>query len=528
LGRPGGLIFYLSAAALVSCLLLGGGTIAGLLSDAALELLAIPVLLVALARLAEDRPSLTRLRWALLFCTGLILVPALQLVPLPPRLWTQLPGRSGEAAAFDLLQTSLPWMPISVSPAATRLSAISLVPPVAIFLAVIALGARERRRLSLLVLGVGSVSAFFGLAQVAQGPSSPLRFYEVTNETEAVGFFANRNHFAAFLYCLIVLTAAWITEAANTSSSGNRRFGNTRIMALVGGFTLLVILLAAEAMARSRAGLGLTIAALLGGMALALADRRTTSGITPIRLFMAAAALAAMFVVQFTLYRLLERFYDPLRDSRIVFAQVTAAAAKSLMPFGSGVGTFVPVYAAFEKPQDALLDTYVNRAHNDFLELWLEAGVAAMVLMALFFVWLIRRSLKVWRRNPDVPQLDLSLQRSGTIIIGLIVAHSALDYPLRTGAMMAVLALACALLTDAPPDFEPGAGSKRTASIARPAAQRWQAARDRLPELSEPPSAPHRGASPRWGDGMEWPDEWRSASNHTRPRPGSKTKGPRE
>jgi len=462
-----------------------------------------------------------------LFCTGLILVPALQLVPLPPRLWTQLPGRSGEAAAFDLLQASLPWMPISVSPVATRLSALSLVPPVAIFLAVVALGSRERRLLSLLVLGVGSVSAFFGLAQVAQGPSSSLRFYEVTNETEAVGFFANRNHFAAFLYCLIVLTAAWITEAANTSSSGNRRLGNTRIVALVGGFTLLVVLLAAEAMARSRAGLGLTIAALLGGMAVALADRRTTSGITPIRLLLAAAALAAMFVVQFSLYRLLERFYDPLRDSRIVFAQVTAAAAKSFMPFGSGVGTFVPVYAAFEQPQDALLDAYVNRAHNDFLELWLEAGVAAMVLMALFFVWLFRRSLKVWRRNPDVAQLDLSLQRSGTIVIGLIVAHSALDYPLRTGAMMAVLALACALLMDAPRDalaLDPA--SKRTPKSSR-AAQLWQAARDRPRELSEPPSAPHQGAGSRWGDGMEWPDEWRSASKDARPRPGPKPKGPR-
>jgi hypothetical protein len=31
---------------------------------------------------------------------------------------------------------------------------------------------------------------FVGLSQVAQGPNSTLRFYEITNLSEAVGFFA--------------------------------------------------------------------------------------------------------------------------------------------------------------------------------------------------------------------------------------------------------------------------------------------------------------------------------------------------
>ena len=45
------------------------------------------------------------------------------------------------------------------------------------------------------------------------------------------------------------------------------------------------------------------------------------------------------------------------------------------MPVGAGLGTFVPVYAMFEKPEQVSL-FYVNRAHNDVLELWLETGVA--------------------------------------------------------------------------------------------------------------------------------------------------------
>src|SRR5262249_33608661 len=156
------------------------------------------------------------------------------------------------------------WMPISVSPAATWLSVLSLLPALAIFLSTILLGHRDRRLLSLVVLAVGILSLFVGLTQVAQGPSSPLRFFENTNTTEAVGFFANRNHFAALLYTLTVFAAAWAVDAAMTigAQKNGKGYESAAIVAVIGGFTVLVALVAAQAMARSRAGLGLTIVAL--------------------------------------------------------------------------------------------------------------------------------------------------------------------------------------------------------------------------------------------------------------------------
>ena len=60
------------------------------------------------------------------------------------------------------------------------------------------------------MLAVGLISVLIGLIQVAQGERSPLRFFEFTNPTEAVGFFANRNHFAALIYCLMLFALAWI------------------------------------------------------------------------------------------------------------------------------------------------------------------------------------------------------------------------------------------------------------------------------------------------------------------------------
>jgi O-antigen ligase len=528
--------FLFFAVILVTCLLLGGGTKAGFLSDALAQLTAVALLLVALWRLA-DLPSLWRLRWPLAFCLAVVLVPLLQLVPLPPDVWTALPNREPIVAAFELLRQDLPWMPISVSPYATALSALSLLPVVAVFLAMLSLDPRGRRLLSLVVLAVGVLNVVVGLNQVAQGPTSPLRFFAYTNPTEAVGFFANRNHLAAFLYCATMLAAAWAVEAANAFEAGRRSRDGGGIVPMAATFTLLVALVAAQAMARSRAGLGLTIVALAGAFALAFFDRRDASGLTPARLIVGAVGLAIMFAAQFALYRILDRFSsDQLEDTRIVFARNTIEAAKAYMPFGSGMGTFVPVYAGFEKPEEAMIDTYVNRAHNDVIELWLEAGAAGLMLMAVFAAWLAIAAWQVWRREAaGTSAIDLLLARSATLIVALLAAHSFVDYPLRTTGMMVFLGFACGLLVPAPAAAAREAARDRSEARREPAEKRAavprpQPAPQPQPARSPAPaSAPASGAGELWGQGIEWPEEWRGS---TRPgaagRPGRPGEPPKK
>src|SRR5712672_3565569 len=76
----------------VSSLVLGGGTRSGFLSDAILQLLSIPPLLVSLWQLLRAQPGERRenssLKWGLAFCAALVAIPLLQLVPLPPAVWT--------------------------------------------------------------------------------------------------------------------------------------------------------------------------------------------------------------------------------------------------------------------------------------------------------------------------------------------------------------------------------------------------------------------------------------------------------
>jgi O-Antigen ligase len=272
---------------------------------------------------------------------------------------------------------------------------------------------------------------------------------------------------------------------------------------------------------------------LLAIFALTFTDRRNAAGAKvdnsrarTSKLLLAAIIAAVLLSVQFTLFRILDRFAtDPLQDVRIVFAHNTIAAAKAFMPFGSGSGSFVPVYQLFEKPSDTLANTYVNHAHNDMLELWLETGAVGLILLGLFVIWLGSKSLQWWWRPPEVRALDCALARTATVVIALLLAHSLVDYPMRTEAIMAVFAICCALLIE--PLGEPEARIKSAASLERHLAglqlapkvpaltATTDAAAVAVPDRDGVASRPHQRGG-RWGKDMDWPEEWRDAAEPAR------------
>jgi O-antigen ligase len=518
---PSSGMFWLAAGMLSLSIVLGGGTRSGYLSDALLQLVSIPPLLIAASRLAalarSDPKAFRQMRPGLLFAAVIALVPLVQLVPLPPALWTLLPGHAPIVAAYEAVGHSPGWLPISVSPDATMLSALALLPPLAMLFCVMLLDSRERRLLSLLLVALAVVSSFVGLLQISQGASSPLRFFATNNASEAVGFFANKNHLAALLYAALAFAAVFALDLGSTLRLGRNRtwFEAGRLLPVTLSLLVIVVLIAAEAVAHSRAGMTLTMACLVGICALTLADRRRALKRTPTGLILAAAAIAAVLVVQFGLYRILQTFSaDPFDDSRFLFLHNTIAAAKTYMPLGSGMGTFVPVYAMFERPAD-VFPQYINRAHNDFAELWLESGVFGIGLVGAFLLWFVVRAVKIWRGAALAGgDLDRLLARAATLVVALLLVHSLVDYPLRTAAIMAVAAFACGLMLEpvqvaareavraAPPE-RAGSAARAPEKPASVAALPWP-----TPSTTVVPPAPPK-PNRRWGEGVAWPEAWR-------------------
>src|SRR5580704_12357316 len=183
------------------------------------------------------------------------------------------------------------------------------------------------------------------------------------------------------------------------------------------------------------------------------------------------------------------------------------------------MGTFVSVYGMFEKPQDLFAHAYINHAHDDVLELWLETGIFGIALMAAFAAWFVSRAAKIWRHaSVGANEFDRSLTRAATIAVALIVTHSLLDYPLRTAAMTAILAFACGLMVEA-------LGADTRAKERRVRTSHGAAVQDAAPRVPAvpvawpPATAADREATPsfhpprqrpaRWGDDVAWPEAWR-------------------
>jgi O-antigen ligase len=455
--------------------------------------------------------------------------------------------------SLQLAEQSSDWRPISLSPHATWQSFLSLIPPVAMFLAVLSLSWRERQGLCGLVVGLSIVVSFLGLVQAGQGGSAGLQGSMWQADGFSMGVFANRNHFAALIYTALLLAAAFAIDCTKRVTVQSGEAVDTRLLIFaVLSFTVIVALLAGQMISRSRAGLGLTIVALLAIAAMANADAREKPGLSASKLMAAAVILVLIFGSQFALIQIMERFAtDPLQDARVAIARNTTAAAWSVMPWGSGLGSFVSVYQVFEKPQDVIVGAFINRAHNDILEVWLETGLAGVGLIVLFAIWLGVTLWRVWwvDQRSGSP-LDQLLVRAATLAIILLLAHSLVDYPLRTTALMSVFAILCALLFDPiARDGEPASAFEDSATdlpataarlekfVARYPSQEaaypreaeawdWPSEQPVPARSTEQPSSRQRTSnltqeeSARWGSEIDWPEDWRN-----RPESGSETGG---
>ncbi|MEQ1577776.1 MAG: O-antigen ligase family protein, partial [Hyphomicrobium sp.] len=171
-----------------ACLVLGGTSFAGHLGDTVLQIASICLMAVILARpaasLPQEGPRPSRMPFAIMLLMAA--VPLSQLIPLPPEWLAGIPNFKIVREAHSTAGFTQVWLPLSVSPHATWISLLSLLPLFAIFWSTLHLANRDRRAISLILLAAGVLSAFLGLLQLAQGPHSPLRFFAVTNTTEAV------------------------------------------------------------------------------------------------------------------------------------------------------------------------------------------------------------------------------------------------------------------------------------------------------------------------------------------------------
>lgn len=415
------------------CLVLGG-SVRGIWANAVLQILALPIIVMALSTRSETAtPRPVRQLFAICAAaTGLALV---QLVPLPPTIWMLLPGRGDVVQGFRMLGQPLPWLPISLSPHATLSAILWLLPAFAVLLAVTRFQSVRASWLAAVVAAATVAGIGVGALQTTSGNPrmSPWYFYEITNFGSATGFFANVNHMASLLLVCMPFVAALLVSTRTRYKSGRRASGLT---VLFGGAGVLVVV--GVAMNGSLAGLGLAVPVLAAS---ALVGFQLKPRLWHVGVLGALTVAGATLVFSSSFdNNLIGIEAQRTPDSRYGSFKTGLAAASEHLPLGSGIGSFVELYRTYEDPGQ-VTQTYMNHVHSDYIELALEAGIPGIVMIVIFLAWWIVRVVSIWRPAEPMP-----FARAATIASGAILAHSLVDYPLRTTAIAVVFAMCLGLM----------------------------------------------------------------------------------
>lgn len=397
--------------------------------------------------------------WLMASAGATFLIILLHLIPLPPTMWQSIAGRQDLVDVGKIGGLSDTWRPLTLAPMSGWDSIVSLFVPLAVILLGLQLTREDLFQLLPLIVGLASLSGLLGLLQVIGDPKGQLYFYEITNNGSAVGLFANRNHAATLLALLFPMLATFASAAKDQLDTARMR----RLIAPAIAIVLVPLILVTG----SRSGL---VSAIIG-LATAFILYRPQgyareSGGNPYRHeTFATLGVIGMISVAFLTYALaraeaIERLFlkASAEDNRIDFWAVSNDMLSKYLSWGSGSGSFGEAYRVLE-PARLLDPTYLNRAHNDWIETAVTFGIPGIIISLLVLIGFSLLSHRIWR-GADGTKRAVQFGRLASVMIAMIAIASAADYPLRTPTMMGIFAVCMLWLAEA--------GKKTHSGMSRP------------------------------------------------------------
>ncbi|WP_179505606.1 MULTISPECIES: O-antigen ligase family protein [unclassified Sphingomonas] len=433
-------VIVVMAALAVALVLGGGGT-----TNPGTEMILQPLVALILAlpllhpRLATGLGPVPRAAWVI--AALVLIVPVLQLIPLPPAIWHALPDREMEVASLALIGQADRWMPWSMAPARTFISLLAMVVPVLMLLAVSRTDLIGRLWLCATIVAVAGASVMLGALQLSHAAGHNWTLYSYAHFGVIVGFQANHNAEADLLSIALMACGVIATAVVGLVPNRSLFWGG---VAFTGAIMLVVVFLTG-----SRTGIALLPIALAfcAAMVWPLARQQFSRRTLWLGVGGGVAAVGLLLAVGLhSVDRIMNRFSN-LNDSRRDIWIDTIHALGQVWPAGGGVGSFPPIFNAAER-LEVVRNTVAGRAHNDWMEWTLEAGLPGLIVLVAVLAIV---GTMAWRR------LGFELREKGTLhsraqalfalgIMAQLGVHALDDFPIREMSLASLLAMAGALL----------------------------------------------------------------------------------
>ncbi|HEV7858170.1 MAG TPA: O-antigen ligase family protein [Pyrinomonadaceae bacterium] len=383
-------------------------------------------------RARELRLSRNALQWSIL---GLLLVGLIQLLPL-----------GSVALTGGVLD--MPRRTLSFDPYATKLALVQIADLLIYFAAALVyLNSPRRLRLIVRVICIfGFLLAFYSLIQSF---FSPLKIYWIYEPVLAVPFgpFVNRHHFAGYMEMAIALPLGLLFSGAVPRDkyllylTAVAVMGIALIMTgsrggLIGLIALTALLVVLTRLGRQKKDA--TVEASKRGRVSGAALRAGLGLILVLLFFVGMVLLGGEGAL--SKFAGTVNAADPSNGRTHIWSVTLRIIADH--PFlGTGLGAYGVTYASYETRNDPLR---VERAHNDYLEVLADAGIAGAALGLFFIIKLFRIGSK---RRESKDAFRRGVATGALAGCFAVLVHSFFDFTLHTTANALLFLILAALAT---------------------------------------------------------------------------------
>ena len=354
---------------------------------------------------------------------GLIAIGIIQLIPF-----------GGSNLPSDLL--SIPASStLSVDQNTTRLAVLQLINLFLFFAAALVfINTQGRlRKIVFTIIIFGAVMSFIGIIQFLTGTDS-IYGIRPNNQTSPFASFANKHHFAALMEMMIGLTLSLLYGEATKRD---------KLLLLIIALVLMGI---SVVLTGSRGGL-ISLFGVIGFVTLFNFTNKkpkpfSDESLEPKsnnKLILIGASLALVLVLAGSVLFLgadsslmrgtgLTAQAD-ISTGRSHFWSVALQVIKENPIIGTGLDTFGTAFTKFDTWNGNLR---VEQVHNDYLQIFSDAGILGFICLIAFIFLLFKQSLNVINRTSDKFRKAVAVGALGGIF-GMLI-HSFFDFPLRTPA----------------------------------------------------------------------------------------------